>query len=198
MVSYRKRFERAEKEYIESKISLHQSTENKELLAEHLCAVIQENEIRKAKKLEELMIKLNLSVGENDSSSSKVLTYQRTPTPRYGHWPQSPTAVVPQSTVPDSENCETKTNVDGTDNVTPSEDLLSSNKTITDVSSCICEPIDSSCDADSGSSSVPVSDSHDPQRSSSDSGSVPANKPDTESANSVENGSQDSGSQANS
>ena len=76
---------------MEAKVALHHSTEHKELLAEHLCAVIQENEIRKAKKLEELMVKLNMTVGSDEGSiAPKALLYQRTPTPRYEHWPQSP------------------------------------------------------------------------------------------------------------
>ena len=76
---------------MEAKVALHHSTEHKELLAEHLCAVIQENEIRKAKKLEELMVKLNISAGDEEGSiAPKALLYQRTPTPRYEHWPQSP------------------------------------------------------------------------------------------------------------
>jgi len=194
-VFYRKRFERAEKEYIEAKISLHQSTENKELLAEHLCAVIQENEIRKAKKLEELMTKLNLSVGEDESATPKVLTYQRTPTPRYGHWPQSPTTVIPQPKASESENSETKTDVDGTDTVTQSsvEDPSSTTITTTGTNLCICEPVDGSCDADSGSCDSHTAPVNDLQFS--DSGSVPANAGSTDT---VDSGLQDSGSQANS
>ena len=48
VLSYRvrKRFERAEKEYIASKISLHESQERKEQLTEHLYTVIQQNEMR--------------------------------------------------------------------------------------------------------------------------------------------------------
>jgi len=191
---YRKRFERAEKEYIEAKISLHQSTENKELLAEHLCAVIQENEIRKAKKLEELMTKLNLSVGEDDSSTPKVLTYQRTPTPRYGHWLQSPTTVVPQSKGSEIQDTETKTDADSTEAVTLEDP---SSICTTGVSSCMSEPVDGSCDNNSGSHdshTVHVESSCDLQHPS-DAGSMPASKPDT---GLVDNGLQDSGSQTNS
>ena len=162
--------------------------------------MIQENEIRKAKKLEELMVKLNLAVEEDDSSSPKVLTYQRTPTPRHGHWPQSPTAVVPQSKPADSEATP---NVDSTSSATkPITGDPSTNKTVTDISSC--DPVDGSCDTNSGSHgspSVAVSSSGDPQHSSSDSGSVTVHKPDkldTGSADDVESGSQISGSQANS
>ncbi|XP_032228387.2 RAB6-interacting golgin-like [Nematostella vectensis] len=57
-------YERAEKEFVESKLDLHRKTERKEMLTEHLYAIIQENEQRKAKKLEELMAKLNVPEAE--------------------------------------------------------------------------------------------------------------------------------------
>ena len=57
----RKRYEKAEAEFIAAKLDLHHRTERKELLTEHLYTVIQANEERKAKKLEALMAKLNLS-----------------------------------------------------------------------------------------------------------------------------------------
>ncbi|XP_076135031.1 RAB6-interacting golgin isoform X2 [Alosa pseudoharengus] len=56
-----KRFERAEAEYVAAKLSLHRHTDVKEQLTEHLCAIIQQNELRKAAKLEELMQQLQLS-----------------------------------------------------------------------------------------------------------------------------------------
>lgn len=42
-------------------MDLHRKTEVKEQLTEHLCAIIQQNEMRKARKLEELMIQLELN-----------------------------------------------------------------------------------------------------------------------------------------
>lgn len=57
----RKRYERAEKEFINAKVNLHDKTELKDQLAEHLCSIIQQNEERKAKKLAELMAKLELA-----------------------------------------------------------------------------------------------------------------------------------------
>lgn len=60
----RKRYEKAEKEYVEAKMDLHRKTERKDLLTEHLYTIIRENELRKAKKLEELMTKLNISTEE--------------------------------------------------------------------------------------------------------------------------------------
>ena len=42
-------------------MNLHRKTERKDLLTEHLYTIIRENELRKAKKLEELMAKLDVS-----------------------------------------------------------------------------------------------------------------------------------------
>ncbi|XP_077986865.1 RAB6-interacting golgin-like [Glandiceps talaboti] len=55
-----RRYERAEAEFVASKISLHQKTEVKDSLTEHLYSIIQENEKRKAEKLEELTNKLDV------------------------------------------------------------------------------------------------------------------------------------------
>ncbi|KAK3747928.1 hypothetical protein QZH41_008846 [Actinostola sp. cb2023] len=57
----RKRYEHAESEFVSAKIDLHKKTERKEMLIGHLLAIIQQNEERKAKKLEELMAKLDVS-----------------------------------------------------------------------------------------------------------------------------------------
>ncbi|XP_003723288.2 RAB6-interacting golgin [Strongylocentrotus purpuratus] len=54
------RYQRAETEFVDAKIHLHKSSEMKELLTEHLCTIIHENELRKAKKLEELVSKLDV------------------------------------------------------------------------------------------------------------------------------------------
>lgn len=59
--SFRKRLEKAEAEYVAAKLDLHKKTEVKEQLTEHLCAIIQQNELRKARKLEELMLQLELN-----------------------------------------------------------------------------------------------------------------------------------------
>lgn len=59
-----KRFEKAEAEYVAAKMDLHRKTEVKEQLTEHLCAIIQQNELRKAHKLEELMLQLELNAEE--------------------------------------------------------------------------------------------------------------------------------------
>lgn len=68
-----KRFERAEAEYVAAKLSLHQRTDAKEQLTEHLCAIIQQNELRKAAKLEELMLQLELnSTPENQQDLAQT------------------------------------------------------------------------------------------------------------------------------
>lgn len=44
---------------------LHQRQERKEMLTEHLCAIIEKNEERKATKLTELLNKLELEDAQN-------------------------------------------------------------------------------------------------------------------------------------
>uniref|UniRef100_A0A182WLZ4 RAB6-interacting golgin n=1 Tax=Anopheles minimus TaxID=112268 RepID=A0A182WLZ4_9DIPT len=51
--------------FLKAKVELHQALEKKEMLTEHLCAIISHNEERKAKRLSELMEKVGISV--NDS-----------------------------------------------------------------------------------------------------------------------------------
>lgn len=60
----RKRFDRAEAEYITAKLDLQRKTDTKEQLTEHLCTIIQQNELRKARKLEELMLQLDVQADE--------------------------------------------------------------------------------------------------------------------------------------
>ena len=55
-----------EKELIEAKFDLHEKIELKDQLTEHLYTVINQNEIRKSKKLAELMDKLELEEGDDD------------------------------------------------------------------------------------------------------------------------------------
>jgi len=62
----RKRYDRAEREFIEAKTELHNKSEAKDLLTEHLYTVIHQNEVRKAKKLAELTHKLDLEPSEDD------------------------------------------------------------------------------------------------------------------------------------
>lgn len=60
----RKRFDRVEAEYVTAKLDLQRKTDIKEQLTEHLCTIIQQNELRKAKKLEELMQQLDVQADE--------------------------------------------------------------------------------------------------------------------------------------
>jgi len=64
-----KRYDDAEKEFIAAKLHLFGVSERKELLTDHLCSIIEQNEQRKAKRLTELMVELQLD-------SSKILTDQ--------------------------------------------------------------------------------------------------------------------------
>lgn len=67
MLLCRKRYDRAEREFIEAKTDLHSKSEAKDLLTEHLYTVIHKNEVRKAKKLAELTHKLELETAEDDA-----------------------------------------------------------------------------------------------------------------------------------
>ncbi|XP_036298112.1 RAB6-interacting golgin isoform X2 [Pipistrellus kuhlii] len=60
----RKRFDKAEAEYVTAKLDLQRKTDIKEQLTEHLCTIIQQNELRKANKLEELMQQLDVQADE--------------------------------------------------------------------------------------------------------------------------------------
>ncbi|XP_054645675.1 RAB6-interacting golgin isoform X2 [Dunckerocampus dactyliophorus] len=68
----RKRYEKAETEYVMAKLDLHKKSEAKEQLTEHLCAIIQQNELRKALKLEELMHQLQLEATEEELERQKL------------------------------------------------------------------------------------------------------------------------------
>ncbi|BFZ21722.1 hypothetical protein BsWGS_24761 [Bradybaena similaris] len=57
-----KRYEKAEKEFVVAKMDLFSKCEAKEQLTEHLYTIIHQNEVRKAKKLVELMEKLAMEV----------------------------------------------------------------------------------------------------------------------------------------
>ncbi|XP_069671464.1 RAB6-interacting golgin [Periplaneta americana] len=61
-----KRYNKAEKEFLDAKLILFDKLERKEMLTEHLCTIIEQNEIRKARKLSELMDKLQLGATVTD------------------------------------------------------------------------------------------------------------------------------------
>lgn len=56
-----KQYDSIEQLFLKAKLDLHQASEKKELLTEHLCTIITHNEDRKAKRLTELMEKVGLS-----------------------------------------------------------------------------------------------------------------------------------------
>jgi len=56
----KKRYDRAEKDFIDAKVNLHGKQERKELLTEHLMTIIEESEDRKSKKLADLMTRLQI------------------------------------------------------------------------------------------------------------------------------------------
>ncbi|XP_044734128.1 RAB6-interacting golgin [Chrysoperla carnea] len=64
-----KRFERVEKDYTSTKLKLEQKRERKDLLTQHLCTIIQQNEKRKADKLSSLMKELELPPNEIDENN---------------------------------------------------------------------------------------------------------------------------------
>ncbi|KAK3088666.1 hypothetical protein FSP39_022101 [Pinctada imbricata] len=59
-----KRYDRAEREFVEAKVDLQKKSELKEQLTEHLYTIIHQNEVRKAKKLSELMGELEMEAKE--------------------------------------------------------------------------------------------------------------------------------------
>ncbi|XP_023710488.1 RAB6-interacting golgin isoform X3 [Cryptotermes secundus] len=65
-----KRYSEAEKEFLDAKLLLFERLERKELLTEHLCTIIEQNELRKARKLSELMNRLQLGGHEDDQKTA--------------------------------------------------------------------------------------------------------------------------------
>ncbi|XP_063535409.1 RAB6-interacting golgin isoform X2 [Cydia strobilella] len=78
-----KHYLKIEKEFLQAKINLQKEKEKKELLTEHLCALITHNETRKAQKLETLMLELASdrkgSVSDRKESVCDLNLSQQTP-----------------------------------------------------------------------------------------------------------------------
>lgn len=74
-LSTRETYNQIESQFLAAKLSLHQITEKKEMLTEHLCTIISHNEDRKAKKLTELLDKVGLNQGTDLSAN---LTHNNT------------------------------------------------------------------------------------------------------------------------
>lgn len=68
----RKNYDKIESDFLKAKIELQQSLERKELLTEHLCAIISHNEERKAERLKKLMEKIGISPDSGDLSDEEL------------------------------------------------------------------------------------------------------------------------------
>lgn len=66
---FRENYHQIESQFLAAKLSLHQVSEKKEMLTEHLCTIISHNEDRKAKKLSELLDKVGLNSVINSSAN---------------------------------------------------------------------------------------------------------------------------------
>ncbi|KAK7113667.1 RAB6-interacting golgin-like [Littorina saxatilis] len=90
-----KRYERAEREFVEAKMALAEKSDAKESLTEHLYTVIQQNEARKAKRLAQLMKQLGLE-GEDYSTALNdvppLLSFSPINTLHRPHLPPAPTS----------------------------------------------------------------------------------------------------------
>ncbi|EDW33449.1 GL15484 [Drosophila persimilis] len=69
-----KQYVRIEAQFLKAKVDLHNASEKKELLTEHLCTVIAHNEDRKAQKLTELMQKVGLAPTDEPPTSPQNLS----------------------------------------------------------------------------------------------------------------------------
>lgn len=97
-----KRYQKAEQEFIAAKLDLHNKTERKDLLTEHLYTIIRENEMRKAKKLEELMAKLNTAA----NNTTVLKQSSSTPNNNDNKSSISQTRVLQEEKTPITQNCD--------------------------------------------------------------------------------------------
>ncbi|XP_061165454.1 RAB6-interacting golgin-like isoform X2 [Saccostrea echinata] len=68
-----RRYDRAEREFIEAKMDLQKKSDLKEQLTEHLYTIIHQNELRKAEKLSQLMNELHVEM-ESEEEGVKLAT----------------------------------------------------------------------------------------------------------------------------
>ena len=97
-IIHRKRYQKAEEEFVAAKLHLHKMEDMKESLTEHLYTIIHENEVRKAKKLEELVNKLEL---ENLEEFEQQVIEESKP-------PQSPTSPTSQAQIENQQPASSK------------------------------------------------------------------------------------------
>ncbi|XP_071421086.1 RAB6-interacting golgin isoform X1 [Pithys albifrons albifrons] len=100
----RKRYDKAESEYVAAKLDLQHKTEIKEHLTEHLCTIIQQNELRKARKLEELMQQLDVEADEEnlelEIEVERMLQQQEAEAGRQGSQSHSQAGTAKESPTP--------------------------------------------------------------------------------------------------
>lgn len=70
-VFLRENYHQIEAQFLAAKLHLHQVSEKKELLTEHLCTIISHNEDRKAQKLSELLDKVGLNADCKPSNGNE-------------------------------------------------------------------------------------------------------------------------------
>lgn len=69
VLSFRENYNQIESQFLAAKLNLHQISEKKEMLTEHLCTIISHNEDRKAKKLTELIDKVGIATDSNGNAN---------------------------------------------------------------------------------------------------------------------------------
>ena len=112
------------------------------------------------------MVKLNMTVvgGDEGSITPKAIVYQRTPTPRYKHWPQSPSTshfnTDPLTSVTDTTERHKEDSKIVITPLTTKLDVPHSDSTAGNNNT--------SCDPPDDSSHDPASSSHDPDSGSKD------------------------------
>ncbi|KAK7492826.1 hypothetical protein BaRGS_00015964 [Batillaria attramentaria] len=129
-----KRYERAEKEFVEAKLALAEKSDVKESLTEHLYTIIQQNEARKAERLASLMKELGLAADNCPAaptlppllSFSPINTFHRPTFP-----PTSPTS--PQSAAsPHGDSGHSLSTPEGSSASVENTDKASSSQTDTE------------------------------------------------------------------
>lgn len=122
------------------------------------------------------MVKLNMTVSDEDSPvSPKVLVYQRTPTPRYEHWPHLPHSK--SDTVTDDQPNTPENHKEDSGQPVTKLDTLHSDSTPSSNSSCdppggSCDLSGSLCDTDIGTKD-PQDCPRDPDGGSCDQNNLP-------------------------
>lgn len=108
----RKRYDKAESEYVAAKLDLQHKTEIKEHLTEHLCTIIQQNELRKARKLEELMQQLEVEADEEnlelEIEVERILQQQEAEAGRQASQSHSHAGTAKESPTPSAAVCKTE------------------------------------------------------------------------------------------